>query len=40
MRADEGDGPASQARGVEFLRTEGGRVLYEVRAGRYRFVVP
>ena len=38
-RVTEGGGLASQARGVKFLRTEGGRVLYNVSAGTYRFVV-
>jgi alpha-L-rhamnosidase len=37
-RVREGDGPAAQSPGVKFLRTERGRVLYEVRAGSYRFV--
>jgi alpha-L-rhamnosidase len=39
-RVREGERPAAESEGVKFLRTEPGRVLYEVRAGTYRFVVP
>ena len=32
--------PAAQARGVKFLRAEGGRSVFEVASGTYRFSGP
>jgi alpha-L-rhamnosidase len=38
-RVTEGGRPAAESEGVKFLRTERGRVVYEVRAGAYKFSV-
>ena len=35
----EGDGPADKADGVEFVRSEGGRLVYELGSGTYAFSV-
>ncbi|MBI1762040.1 MAG: glycoside hydrolase family 78 protein [Acidobacteria bacterium] len=35
----EGDAPASQTTGVQFVRLEGGAAVFEVQAGRYNFAV-
>jgi len=36
-RITEGDGPAAEARGVTFLRTENGETLFDVGSGTYCF---
>ena len=36
----ESDRPVSEAEGVQLVRAENGRAVFEVGAGRYRFSTP